>query len=99
VNIFFVYFVYFVVNSGRNRIEAREAVLRGSEAAWRTLYERYFDSLYGYVRWRMKGDTPRTEDVVLPRTCRYARDRDSGTFRKLFIRGGGLVETAAACFA
>ena len=42
----------------------REAVLRGSEAAWRTLYDRYFDSLYGYVRWRMKGDTPRTEDVL-----------------------------------
>lgn len=42
----------------------REAVLRGSEAAWRALYDRYFDALYGYVRWRLRGDAARADDVV-----------------------------------
>ena len=42
----------------------REAVLRGSEAAWRALYDRYFDALYGYVRWRLRGDAGRADDVV-----------------------------------
>lgn len=42
----------------------REAVLRGSEAAWRALYDRHFDALYGYVRWRLRGDAARADDVV-----------------------------------
>lgn len=53
--------------AGEKRYEEaalREAILRGSEAAWRTMYERYFDAHYAYVRWRLRGDVPRTDDVV-----------------------------------
>lgn len=58
----------------------REAILRGSEAAWRTLYERYFDSHYAYVRWRLRGDGQRTDDVVQEcwlTAVRRIRDFDS----------------------
>ena len=42
----------------------RDAVLAGDETAWRTLYERYFASLYAYVHYRTGRRRHRTEDAV-----------------------------------
>lgn len=42
----------------------RAAAIAGDEAAWRALYDRHFDSLYGYVYWRAGRHPQRTEEVV-----------------------------------
>lgn len=42
----------------------REAVLAGSQAAWRALYERHFAALYGYAFHRAGRDEHRTDEVV-----------------------------------
>ncbi|MCC6485922.1 MAG: RNA polymerase sigma factor [Candidatus Hydrogenedentes bacterium] len=42
----------------------RAAVIAGDEAAWRALYETYFDSLFRYVHVRAGRDSQRTEEVV-----------------------------------
>ena len=42
----------------------REAVLAGSEAAWRALYDEHFDSLYRFVWHRAGRDAHRTDEVV-----------------------------------
>lgn len=42
----------------------REAILRGDAAAWRTLYHRCFDGIYGFVYFRAQKDHQRAEDVV-----------------------------------
>lgn len=42
----------------------REAVLAGSEAAWRALYESHFDPLYGFVWHRTQRNSHRTDEVV-----------------------------------
>ena len=40
------------------------AVLRGDEAAWRTLYDRHFAGLFRYVYYRAGRDRDRTQEVV-----------------------------------
>jgi RNA polymerase sigma factor (sigma-70 family) len=42
----------------------REAVLAGSESAWRALYEANFDGLYGFVWHRTGRNAHRTEEIV-----------------------------------
>lgn len=42
----------------------REAVLTGSEAAWRALYDEHFDALYSFVGHRVGRNTHRTDEVV-----------------------------------
>jgi RNA polymerase sigma-70 factor, ECF subfamily len=42
----------------------RDAVLRGDEAAWRVLCERYFDAIHAYVRWRGRQPPERTDELV-----------------------------------
>lgn len=42
----------------------RVAAIAGDEAAWRALYDRHFDSLYGYLYWRAGRHPQRTEEVV-----------------------------------
>jgi RNA polymerase sigma-70 factor (ECF subfamily) len=42
----------------------REAVLAGSETAWRALYEANFDALYAFVWHRAQRHAHRTDDVV-----------------------------------
>jgi RNA polymerase sigma-70 factor (ECF subfamily) len=42
----------------------REAVLAGSESAWRALYDANFNSIYAFVFHRTGKDRHRTEDVV-----------------------------------
>lgn len=42
----------------------REAVLAGSESAWRALYDANFSSLYAFVFHRTGKDRHRTDDVV-----------------------------------
>ena len=42
----------------------REAVLAGSEAAWRALYEANFDGLYAFVFHRTGKDRHRADEVV-----------------------------------
>ena len=42
----------------------REAVLAGSETAWRALYESHFDSLYAFVWHRARSNAHRTDEVV-----------------------------------
>jgi RNA polymerase sigma-70 factor (ECF subfamily) len=44
--------------------ELRAAVLAGDEAAWRALYDRYFDALYGFILTRTGGRVDRAEDVA-----------------------------------
>lgn len=53
----------------RSRLESyeralREAVLAGSEPAWRALYDASFDALYAYVFHRTGRNRHRTDDVV-----------------------------------
>lgn len=42
----------------------RAAILSGDEAAWRVLYERYFDALYAYSFARVGRDPDRAQEVV-----------------------------------
>lgn len=42
----------------------REAVLAGSEAAWRALYDEHFDSLYAFVWHRAGRHADHTDEVV-----------------------------------
>lgn len=42
----------------------REAVLAGSQAAWRALYERHFECVYRYAYHRAGRDVHRTDEVV-----------------------------------
>ncbi|HEV7224194.1 MAG TPA: sigma factor, partial [Pirellulales bacterium] len=42
----------------------REAVLAGSETAWRALYERTFPAVYAFVFHRAGRHTARTEEIV-----------------------------------
>ncbi|HQU44070.1 MAG: hypothetical protein B7Z73_01605 [Planctomycetia bacterium 21-64-5] len=42
----------------------REAVLAGSETAWRALYEEHFDAIYGFVWHRAQRHPHRTEEIV-----------------------------------
>ena len=42
----------------------RRAVLAGDEGAWRVLYSRSFQPLYGYVFWRTGRELERTEEIV-----------------------------------
>jgi RNA polymerase sigma-70 factor (ECF subfamily) len=41
----------------------RDAVLRGDEAAWRVLWDRYFDAIHAYVHWRTR-PPERAEEIV-----------------------------------
>jgi RNA polymerase sigma-70 factor, ECF subfamily len=42
----------------------REAVLAGSETAWRALYDAHFDSLYAFVWHRTQRNAHRTDEIV-----------------------------------
>jgi RNA polymerase sigma-70 factor, ECF subfamily len=42
----------------------RDAVLRGDEAAWRVLCDRYFDAIHAYVHWKGRQTPERTEEIV-----------------------------------
>jgi RNA polymerase sigma-70 factor (ECF subfamily) len=42
----------------------RDAVLRGDDAAWRVLYDRYFDAIHAYIRWNGRALSDRTDDLV-----------------------------------
>src|SRR5262245_56457916 len=42
----------------------RDAVLRGDEAAWRVLYERYFDAIHAYIHWNGRAAGERVEDLA-----------------------------------
>jgi len=42
----------------------REAVMRGNESAWRTLYDRCFESLFAFIDYRTGHCRDRTEEVV-----------------------------------
>jgi RNA polymerase sigma-70 factor, ECF subfamily len=42
----------------------REAILAGDEAAWRAVYERHFDPLRAWIRFRAGGDAERTDEAV-----------------------------------
>ncbi|MFP6581023.1 MAG: RNA polymerase sigma factor [Candidatus Hydrogenedentota bacterium] len=48
----------------RNEAGLTDAARIGSEAAWRDLYHRYFDRLYGFVFLRAGRHVQRTEEVV-----------------------------------
>lgn len=42
----------------------RRGVLDGDDAAWRALYDRAFDRVYGYVAARLRGDPHRIDETV-----------------------------------
>jgi RNA polymerase sigma-70 factor (ECF subfamily) len=42
----------------------RDAVLRGDEAAWRILCDRYFDAIFAYVHWKGRLPPERAEEIV-----------------------------------
>jgi RNA polymerase sigma-70 factor (ECF subfamily) len=54
--------------------ELRAAVLDGSAAAWRTLFDRHFGPLYGYVLRRAGRDRAWAEDVTQETWLLAARD-------------------------
>lgn len=69
----------------------RDAVLAGDERAWRALHERYFASVFAYVRHRAGPKTQQTEDIVQESwliAVRRMRDFDParGTF-EAWLRG------------
>jgi RNA polymerase sigma-70 factor (ECF subfamily) len=42
----------------------RDAVVRGDERAWGVLWDRYFDAVHAYVRWRIRESDDRTDEIV-----------------------------------
>ena len=42
----------------------QDAVLRGDDAAWRVLYDRYFDAIHAYIHWNGRQAFGRLDDVV-----------------------------------
>jgi RNA polymerase sigma-70 factor (ECF subfamily) len=42
----------------------RDAVLAGDDAAWRILWDRYFDAVHAFVHWRARTTPERTEEIV-----------------------------------
>jgi RNA polymerase sigma-70 factor (ECF subfamily) len=42
----------------------RDAILRGDELAWQSLYDESFEAIWKYVEWRCGGNRSMAEDVV-----------------------------------
>ncbi len=42
----------------------RDAILAGDETAWRDVYDRFFEPLHAWIRFRAGGDIARTEEAV-----------------------------------
>ncbi len=40
------------------------AVLRGDDAAWQVLFDRYFDVIFAYTNHKCRGDRPLAEDIA-----------------------------------
>jgi RNA polymerase sigma factor (sigma-70 family) len=57
----------------RDEAQLRAAVLEGNAWAWRTLFDRHFGALYGYVLFRSGRDRMWAEDVIQETWLKAAR--------------------------